>query len=155
MKTGLSELAPTLAGSAIFVDPEAALTEIRRMEDTLRSLRGTLLICDPYIENKTLDFLSECNAASAIRLMTTNVLKETTLRRDLSAFMKEHQPDTELRVRDGLHDRYIIHDGGMLLLGASLNGFAKKQSFVVGMGPDIAAATRTAFNKLWSVAAKF
>jgi len=56
-----------------------------------------------------------------------------------------------------LHDRYryILHEEGMLLLGTSLNGFAKKQSFVVSLGSDIKSATETAFNRMWASATKF
>lgn len=36
-----------------------------------------------------------------------------------------------------LHDRYAIHDDGMLLFGTSLNGLGLKQTFVVALGQDI------------------
>jgi hypothetical protein len=88
---------------------------------------------------------------------TSNILKESKLRRDLAAYDKEHTSKIEVRVSPNgvLHDRYILHEEGMLLLGTSLNGFAKKQSFLVSLGPDIRAATETAFNRVWASATKF
>ncbi|MCT8999009.1 hypothetical protein [Chelativorans intermedius] len=156
MKQGLEEVAPASL-SSVYVDPEQALSQIRRMEEVLASLKGDLKICDPYIENKTLDFIAECTASSSIKLLTVNVLKETKFRRDLAAYQKEHTKPLEVRVapNGGLHDRYILHEDGMLLMGTSLNGFAKKQSFLVTLGPDIKAATETAFNKTWASATKF
>lgn len=144
------------AFASTYVDPERALSEIRKLEDLLRTFRGTLSICDPYVENKTLDYLAECTAADAINLLTVNVLKESKFRRDSTAFSKEHSMRLEIRVAaGGLHDRYILHADGMLLLGTSLNGFAKKQSFLVSLGPDIRSATEGAFNRAWASAAKF
>jgi hypothetical protein len=142
MKQGINEVRPTFL-SSIYVDPELALTKIRKMEEILASLKGNLKICDPYIENKTIDFLSECRSSSSIKLLTSNVLKESKLRRDLAAYDKEYTIKIEVRISPNgvLHDRYILHQEGMLLLGTSLNGFAKKQSFLVSLGPDLRAAT--------------
>lgn len=156
MKEGVDLVVPAIQ-TAIYVDPENALTHIRRFEDVLAGLNGDLRICDPYVENKTLDLLVECRSASSVSLLTANVLKESKLRRDLAAFEQEHSLDLEIRIvgQGLLHDRYIIHDGGMLMLGASLNGFAKKQSFIVPLGPDIKAATMLAFQRMWSSASKF
>lgn len=156
MKKGIEEITPASL-SSIYVNPELALTQIRRMEEILASLKGDLKVCDPYIENKTIDFLSECRSSSSIKLLTSNILKESKLRRDLVAYDKEHASKIEVRIASNgvLHDRYILHYDGMLLLGTSLNGFAKKQSFLVSLGPDIRAATEVAFNRVWASAAKF
>jgi hypothetical protein len=156
MKQGIAEIGPASL-SSIYIDPEQALTQIRRMEEILASLKGDLKICDPYVENKTIDFLIECRLSSSIKLLTSNILKESKLRRDLVAYDKEHTSKIEVRISPNgvLHDRYILHDEGMLLLGASLNGFAKKQSFLVSLGPDIRAATEKAFDRVWGSAAKF
>ncbi len=104
-----------------------------------------------------MDFIAECRSASSIKLLTSNVLKETKLRRDFTAYDKEYTCKLEIRVSPNvmLHDRYILHADGMLLMGASLNGFAKKQSFVVSVGPDIRTATERAFNQVWTSATKF
>jgi hypothetical protein len=41
---------------------------------------------------------------------------------------------------------------GFLLIGTSLNGLGKKQTFVAEVGPDIAAVVGTAFDALWKLA---
>ncbi len=156
MKAGEDVLHESIS-SSIYVDPTRAFSEIRRMEDILSKLKGGLKICDPYIDNKTLDFLSECRTATDARLLTVNVLKESKVRRDFTAFRKEHALQLVIKVisQGILHDRYIIHSDGMLLLGTSLNGFAKKQSFVVNVGMDIRSSTEKAFDDFWSRANNF
>jgi len=156
MKPGLDVLQMQTPG-ALYIDPEKALTEIRRFEDLLGSLTGSLCVCDPYLENKTLDYVAAMRAATEVRLLTGNILREPLLRRDLAAFRREHKLPLDIRVAPTgkLHDRYLIHDQGMVLIGTSLNGFAKKQSFVVNVGFDIRAATMVAFDRLWSQSASF
>ncbi len=158
MKAGEAEVDQHLpASGAVFVDPEKGLSAIRRLEETFSSLMGTLKICDPHIENKTLDFLTVCSAASSINLLTVNIHKETAFRRDLAAFRAEHKLPIEVRVSANpkLHDRYLLHQDGLLMLGASLNGFAKKQSFVVALGPDMRGLSEAAFDVQWKAASVF
>jgi hypothetical protein len=156
MKAGEDEVNSSALAST-FIDPEKALTEIRHVEDLLSNLKGDLKICDPYVENKTLDFLAACSLASSLKLLTVNILKQSTFRRDLAAFQKEHgnRLDVRFAKQSHLHDRYIIHGDGLLLLGTSLNGFAKKQSFLVALGADLRSATETAFDRYWASATKF
>jgi hypothetical protein len=108
------------------------------MELVLSKLKGGVKVCDPYIDNKTLDFHAECRTAADIGLLTANVYEGAKVRRDLAAFAKEHKTKIELRVAPAglLHDRYIIHDSGML-------------------GEDIRAATLRAFDAVWAKASAF
>jgi hypothetical protein len=75
----------------------------------------------------------------------------------LGAFQRERGGILEVRVlpQGYLHDRYIIHNDGMLLLGASLKDVGKKQSFVVAIGSDVAQSVATAFDGQWQSAAVF
>ena len=143
--------------AARFVDPASALDEIRALENILSTFRGTLRVCDPYIDNRTLDYLAECKAATEIRLLTMNVQDINKVRRDLTAFKNQHAANLEIKVLAGgiLHDRYIVHDDGLLVLGGSLNGFAKKQMFVIGLGADFAKAVSKAFDANWARAPAF
>jgi hypothetical protein len=49
-----------------------------------------------------------------------------------------------------LHDRYFIAGQEVLILGTSLNGFGKKQCFIVRAGQSIAASLIHTFDDLWS-----
>lgn len=155
MKKGEDEIRSS-GITSVFIEPEAALSQIRRVEETLAGLRGSLKVCDPYVDNHTLDMLAECRAAEHISLLTVNLNKEARFRRDMASFVKEHGNILDVRVLENgkLHDRYIIHADGMLLLGTSLNGLGKKQSFVVSLGEDLRHAVSPAFNRCWASAKK-
>jgi len=154
MQAGVDRVAAAPGSTVVLIEPEKAFSKIREIEDTLAGLRGVLSICDPYVDGRTLDFLAKCQSASGIRLLTVTVTKPGPFGRDLGAFNNEHGGVLEVRVasQKDLHDRYIVHDDGLLLLGTSLNGLGRKQSFVVALGLDLRADVLAAFNSRWQVA---
>ena len=154
MQAGINEVRAAASSTVVFIEPEQALSNIRLIEETLVGLQGALSVCDPYVDGRTLDLLAACESATAIRLLTVNINKPNPFARDVTAFNKEHGGKLEVRVaaRKDLHDRYIIHDDGLLLLGTSLNSFGKKQTFVVALGPDIRGDVVAAFDSRWQTA---
>ncbi|MGB6836283.1 MAG: hypothetical protein WBF66_01095 [Dehalococcoidia bacterium] len=154
MQIGVDEVLAATSTTVVFVEPEQALSKIRETEEILSSLRGMISVCDPYVDGRTLDFLAICGNATTIRLLTVNIGKPSPFARDIAAFNKEHAGKLEVRVatQKDLHDRYIIHDDGLLLLGTSLNGLGKKQSFVIALGPDLRADVSGAFESRWQTA---
>ena len=91
------------------------------------------------MDGRTLDLLTDCKAATSIRLLTVHIDKRTAFERDVRAFRKEHGDILHVRVatQKVLHDRYIIHDDGMLFSGTSLSGLGLKQSVLVSLGEDL------------------
>jgi hypothetical protein len=141
--------------TAIFVEPSQALTRIRDLESILADLKGVVRVCDPYVDGRTLDYLAECEAASEIRLLTATIGKPNPFKRDLQAFRRQHATiPIEVREIGGgvLHDRYAIHDDGMVLFGTSLNGFGNKQTFIMAAGSDLRKSVLPEFDRLWLAA---
>ena len=136
------------------VDPARALQLVRKFESVLEKLKGAIRICDPYLDSRSLDFIGSARGASSIRVLTERVTDEGKVKRELKAVEKQVRARVEVRkARKGvLHDRYIIHDGGMLVLGASLNSFGLRQSFVSKAGSDVRDATSTFFDDRWASA---
>jgi hypothetical protein len=51
-----------------------------------------------------------------------------------------------------LHDRYLLEDSSMRILGTSLNGLGKKECFVIKAGDDMRATMLGVFDKRWNEA---
>jgi hypothetical protein len=155
MRAGEDELVSSTV-APIFIDPTKAFSATRKLEEIIGTLSGDLEYCDAYVDRRTLDFLSNCKGAQSIKLLTENIHGSAAFKADLSAFQKEHGNILEVRTigQGHLHDRYIVHGTGMLLIGASLKDLGKKQSFVVSLGGDISKAVSVAFKKNWGTAAK-
>jgi hypothetical protein len=156
MRVGEEELGSSVI-APLFIDPAKAFSAVRQVEVILGGLSGDLEFCDTYVDRRTLDFLASCTKATSIKLLTENVQGDKTFRADLAAFNCQHNDMIEVRVmpQGHLHDRYIAHSQGMLLIGGSLKDLGKKQSMVVTLGEDVAKAVSTAFRKNWSNASKF
>jgi hypothetical protein len=153
MQAGIDEI-EGISSSVLLIEPARVLTSLRATEAILNTLNGTVKVCDPYVDARTLDLLGECGNAQAIRLLTMNVNNPNKLRRDARAFVQQYGIALEVRVvgQRVLHDRYVIDDDGMLLFGTSLNGIGFKQSFVVSLGEDIRASVLTTFDSYWKTA---
>jgi hypothetical protein len=151
MKAGEIEL-EAIGQATIFIEPETGLSKIRQTEEVFNSLKGTIRICDPYVDNRTLDFLAQARHADAIRLLTVTITHGTAFRRDLAAFKSEHGDRLEVRIssKNDLHDRFIVWDEGVWAIGTSLNGLGRKQSLIVPLGNDLREILLQAFDRQWN-----
>jgi hypothetical protein len=119
------------AGGIIFVDLSTAFTAPRQLDQLLSSVKGELLLCDSYVDYKTLLAPTSVPPTSPIKLLTLNISDPSRFRRRMQAYQCEYG-NLELRTSStpDLHDRYVIDDEHMWLLSRSLNGIGKKQSFM-------------------------
>jgi hypothetical protein len=150
MGTGSKEL-DGISTAVTFIEPTTAFTKLREVHSILGSVAGELRVCDPYVEMRTLDMLAECKKATSIQLLTVNVKQPAGFKQAAKAFVTEHGITLDVRTLPPgvLHDRFLIHDGGMLMFGTSLNGLGLKQSFVVALGEDIRASVTATFDADW------
>lgn len=136
-----------------FVDPSKAVQSVLTLHGMLSQCKGVLRVCDPYLDYSTLQHLDSCSSATEIRLLTKNVKDSGSLRSLHSAFVSQGRVlVVKIASANILHDRYIIDSVGMKILGTSLNGFGKKQCFVVEVGTDMRTAMTAVFDGHWSTA---
>jgi len=150
MKRGADRVR-TQADAIILIDPLHAFSSLRRLNQILEALSGDVLLCDPYIDDKTLLTLTAVPKGSPIKLLTLNISDPPQFRCNLHAYQREYG-NLESRVSHtkDLHDRYIIDDASMWLLGQSLNGIGKKQTFLVLVGADIHQLVSDGFLRRWN-----
>ena len=148
MKAGEEHLSPTGPGIVV-VDPSNAVQAVSSLHSFLNSLSGIVSICDPWLDATTIEHLDACNPSSELKLLTVTVKDSGPLRRLASAFNQNRKLSVRISSSPQLHDRYIIDDEEMMILGSSLNGFGKKQCFIVKAGPDFRSTMLSAFELLW------
>jgi hypothetical protein len=155
MKPGMDRIIGQQS-DVLLIDPAKAFSTAQKLEKLLGSLQGDVLICDPYVDDKTLIALTTIPTASAIHLLTLNVNDEAKFRSRLGSYQREYA-NLEVRVSatKDLHDRYMIDNTRMWLVGTSLNGIGKKQSFVVAVGSDIRVVTEKEFRRRWNLGAQW
>lgn len=138
----------------ILIDPTKSIQATKTLHGLLGELRGTIRICDPYLDGTTIEQLDACCKGAQIRFLTQNIRDGGQLRRLLAAAgTAGYRLEIRVPSERVLHDRYIMDDSKMFILGTSLNGFGKKQSFVVRTGDDFRRAMAADFDSRWSASA--
>jgi len=136
--------------SILLVDPSKAVQAVLGLHTLLSQCRGVVRVCDPYFDVVTLQHLDACSSASEIRVLTRNVKDGGSLRTLHAAFGTQGRIlNVKVVGANILHDRYLLDDTGMKILGTSLNGFGKKQCFVIAAGDDMRKAMLTVFEGHW------
>jgi hypothetical protein len=140
----------------IFVEAGMPRTATLRLEEMFEKLSGEVRICDPYYGKKTLyrlDFLKQCKP---IKFLTQkpDANESSTLPTALQVWKQEHG-DVEFRRDSGrdLHDRYLLSDSELILLGHGLKDVGTKDSFIIRIGRDLAEdlilTVRESFDAKW------
>ena len=140
--------------AVVFIEPGRGFSGLRESQALLAEMAGEVRVCDPYSDLKTLDMLAECANATSIRLLTHSIRSKPGFKQAVKAFVTEHGRPLDVATAPAkvLHDRYAIHDDGMIVFGTSLNSLGAKQSFVIAMGEDIRATVLGAFEATWESA---
>lgn len=127
------------------------------VEEVLKKLKGEIKISDPYCGEKTLDIIKGiCDRKVKILTTLKNLRKE---RREgfLRVFrdFKSEFPNVEIRDYPGdeLHDRYIISNDSLCVIGHSLKDLGGRESFIIVLsreiGKDIRESVLEVFNRRW------
>jgi hypothetical protein len=162
MLPGEREVAHLLDRAAVEVfrfDGSTPRKARQQLGSLLAKLTGHIRICDPYLGLRTLDNLDHLPAKTLVRFLTAKIsdsaAKMTVALKD---FRTEH-PGIAFRqvpLGTGLHDRYILTDDSLLLVGHGLKDVGAKESFLVALekvwAPDLLADTAAAFDSRWSAA---
>lgn|SRR2546425_329010 len=140
-------------GGVLVVEPSQAFTALQRFDGILASLKGDVLLCDPYVNDKTLTQLATIPVACRVKLLTLNVSDPAQFRAKLQAYLKQYG-NLEVRVDKAgtIHDRYLIDDVTLWSLGTSLSGIGKKQSLIVRLGVDLRLVMIPTFMARWNTA---
>lgn len=137
--------------SAFYIEPGKPFSGKQILFDEILSqIRNKAWICDPHIGVRLLDILHKLEGSVAILIMTINIHGKSKFLRELKEFKREH-PQTQVRVAPAgeLHDRYIISDSSMWLVGHSLKDLGLKETFVIELGEGIRSSMEVVFEERW------
>jgi hypothetical protein len=122
------------------------------------SLTGHVRIVDKFFGVESLDFLQAFARTRRISFLTERLNGDVAhLRREVSRFRREF-PNSEFRIyprKHELHDRYLVSDHEVWLIGHGIKDFGSKESFVVVLkepfGKDLRSILSDSFDQRWVV----
>ncbi len=134
----------------VLIEPDKAYSSRRKVEEFFQGCSGLIRICDPHVDTRTFDPLTAVPKGSEIRLLTSNVYDSARVQKEIEAYKQEYSL-LEVRVsRDNLHDRYIILEDRIWLVGHSLNGLGKREAFIINLGQDLRSQMLALFDRRWA-----
>lgn len=136
--------------------PRSAHLEVARL---LQSLQDDVRICDPYFGMGSLLRLDELKEAKSIRFLTQKLenKEQVLMPKAVAEFVRE-RPRFEFRKHAGndLHDRFVVTEKELILLGHGLKDIGNKESFVVKLdrtyAGDVIDNICAAFDSKWKQA---
>jgi hypothetical protein len=126
----------------------------------LEGLQGKLQIVDPYCGVRTLDVLRDLKNKTIKFLTRVEYLNEKErdrFLRELQDFKAEY-PMIEFRnyPNTDIHDRYVISENALVILGHSLKDLGNKESFAIVLNTEssknVVEALIEIFNRRWKQA---
>jgi hypothetical protein len=126
------------------------------LSQLLDNLKGDIRICDPYYGLRSLDALEMISNTCKVRFISAqsseNPIKFSNAIND---FRKEH-PNVELRIypsSKSIHDRYILSEDGLLILGHGIKDIGNKESFIINIqkehAGDLIIDLAQSFDEKW------
>lgn len=91
--------------------------------DMVRKANKRIILIDNYIDDTVLTMLDKRNSNVSATIYTSRITKETTL--DISKHNLQYSPIDVLEFRKA-HDRFLIIDDDIYLIGASIKDLGKK-----------------------------
>jgi hypothetical protein len=137
-------------------------TAHRALGQVFEKLSGEILICDPYYGMGSLlrlDLLTHC---AGIKFLTRQQGggEPLTVQRAFEEWKRQY-PIVDFRRYAGndLHDRFVLADDQLILIGHGLKDLGNKDSFIICVDRDLAAdlltSVRTSFDSKWARAVSF
>ncbi len=136
-----------------YFEPEKPRTSRKNFVDILGTLSGEVKICDPYFSKDSLEALEQLKNAK-VKFLTRNKKENIKVSmQDLKNFNAENK-NVELKGFnfDHLHDRYIICEDKIFILG---HGFSirNKESFIIELpkkfSEDLIQSLSSTFDQRW------
>lgn len=145
---------------AFYFEPDSKYTSKKVLKNQIfENLMGNLKIVDPYFGERTLDILQSIkgrNIKVMTRIENLRDRDRSRLVREISDFKNEN-PNVEFRsyTNPDIHDRYIISEDGVTLIGHSIKDLGAKETFAVIIGREscreIYEALSDNFDNRWSI----
>lgn len=143
----------------IYIDSGKPFTGKRKLESILSNLSGDVRICDPYYGKKSLNALSVIPKLCRVKFLTSKTTEnKSLLSADISTFKRQYSyvELREIAPPNDIHDRYILDDSGISIIGHGIKDIGSKESFIIqldkSVASDIIQSLKIEFDNRWSKA---
>jgi hypothetical protein len=141
----------------IYIDGTKPRTDRRELGEVLGDLKGTVRVCDPYYGVRSLDSLELIPKTAKVRFLTAKTSESAVKWASALKDFNQERPNVELRLtarQQDLHDRYVLSDSKLLIVGHGLKDIGNKESFVIvlprTLAGDLLDDVQRSFDEKWA-----
>lgn len=145
--------------SVVLVESGTPRTAHLQVADILEDLRGEVRVCDPFYGAGSLLRLDLLRGCSRVMFLTKDPdgAEREFADRALTEFVRERRQFEVRRCSTRqLHDRYVLTDDDIIILGHGLKDIGNKQSFIIRLNRsacgDVLDSVRSTFDSAWATA---
>jgi hypothetical protein len=139
-KAALPAPEPTDMVKVVLVQTGAVRDSHLEIAALFKELKGDIRVCDPYYGTGSLVRLDCLVHCKSIRFLTLHADKQeqAVIKRYLTEFVTQHS-HVEFRLSSSpdLHDRYVLTEDEVIILGHGLKDVGKKESFVIRLSKEV------------------
>lgn len=143
----------------MYIESGSPYTAHRKLEELFSSLNGCVRICDTWYGERSTDVLKIIPSSCDVRFLTARTNEDKpSLHRSLQDFIREN-PHIKIKLHSNpreLHDRYIVTQDVLLIVGQGLKDIGKSESFVImiesSLMKDTISTIVTNFDGRWNSA---
>jgi hypothetical protein len=136
----IEELLATGNLKVVYIEPNTPRTAKRKLKQLISNISGIVKISDPFYGERSFDTLELLADHCTIKFLTSHTSENNgKIQRIYKDFHNEYQ-NTEIRIypnRSDLHDRYLLWDDGLILIGHGIKDIGNKESFAIVIKKDL------------------
>ncbi len=142
--------------AVIHLKGDKPYSDRKEIEEILQSLKGHVRICETYLNEQSLDLMKHIPSSCEVQILVGPRVSLSSLSGTLNLFKNEYG-NFEFRqyTTTGLHDRYIIDDESLMILGYGLQRVGiGSESFVIILNnvwiDDMKNGVISEFDRKWN-----
>jgi RecJ-like exonuclease len=136
----------------LFFNGKTPYSDRRKLSEVLSQITGVVRVCEGYLGTGSLTLFEHIPKAVQVQVL---VGQRSSIPSELTHFKTEY-PNFEFRkdTQKGIHDRYVLDDGGILILGHGFKDAGTKDSFALRLDKsvigDMLTEVMSSFDSKWS-----
>jgi hypothetical protein len=140
----------------MYIDGSTPRTDRQELGKLLGDLKGDVRVCDPWYGVRSLETLELFPTKSSVKFMTARTNEKPAKVAGPMKDFKKERANMELRAAGPgeLHDRYVLTDRKLMIVGHGLKDIGAKESFIVmierDLAPDLLGSVRLSFDEKWA-----
>ncbi len=153
----LRGLSPIEGVEVVYAEPGKKWSARKKLNELADTVKGDLLVADRYYGERSLLVLEELTRRKgSVRFLTCETGEKPAKLRTLFHDLMAEKKNLQVRIypiKQDMHDRYILGDDALIIVGQGIKDLGRSESFVIRISESLAKGlmtlVRSSFEGRW------